>query len=392
MLYQFLIFVDSTSKNVKELAEEYLWGAGWKNGSVSEEGLTSLQKQANECYQYQRVLIGNGRVEFLRDPLCSNVHKKRASQRKGKQKFAVMVQRHMESVARSCSGRLSFVDVVINLRDEPVQRSDPFSRPTAPLLSFQTRDGFLDIPMEYSVDAHDDSLRRFLDNYTSYASNNPKQTAWKQRKPVLFWRGSQTGGWYNTDNWRQYPRSKLVMFSKEYPMLSDAAFSAWTQVYPRARKRMETELGALKAFVPMHDHWRYRYLASLDGNGWANRLPFLLGLGSLVFKQDSNYSTWWYPLIKPWKHYIPISAELDNLEDRIRWARDHDTEAQTIAERGQQFIQSTLRHQVKNNEYMCHLLEAYQRLQKPDDTPPIQRIENYLSKYGKDDSMINHIK
>lgn len=58
----------------------------------------------------------------------------------------------------------------------------------------------------------------------------------------------------------------------------------------------------------------------------AYRLPYLLAGDSVVLKQDSIYYEHFYNDLRPWEHYIPISADLGDLLDKIRWAREHDEE------------------------------------------------------------------
>lgn len=58
----------------------------------------------------------------------------------------------------------------------------------------------------------------------------------------------------------------------------------------------------------------------------AYRLPYLLAGDSVVLKQDSIYYEHFYNELRPWEHYIPISADLGDLLDKIQWAREHDEE------------------------------------------------------------------
>lgn len=139
----------------------------------------------------------------------------------------------------------------------------------------------------------------------------------------------------------------------------DAGFSSWSQIYPRAIKHVQREVG-LKSPVTMLEHGRWKYLASLDGNGWASRLPFLLVLGSLVFKQDSPFYTWWYPLLQPWVHYLPLNYTLQNVIERIKWAKENDQEAQRVSRNGKEVVLEFL---VENSDlYMCKLLRSYANL------------------------------
>lgn len=82
--------------------------------------------------------------------------------------------------------------------------------------------------------------------------------------------------------------------------------------------------------VPDKQCWflspQYKYQINIDGTVAAYRLPYLLAGSSVVLKQDSIYYEHFYSQLRPWQHYIPIKADLSDLLDKIRWARNHDDE------------------------------------------------------------------
>lgn len=46
----------------------------------------------------------------------------------------------------------------------------------------------------------------------------------------------------------------------------------------------------------------------------------------MVLKQESSYYEHFYNELQAWEHYIPIRADLGDLLEKIRWAREHDKE------------------------------------------------------------------
>ena len=78
-----------------------------------------------------------------------------------------------------------------------------------------------------------------------------------------------------------------------------------------------------------------------------------------MFKQDSEFSAWWYPLLKPHRHYLPLNSSLDDytLLSSLAWARSHDLAAREVARAGRTFVLEFLD---KNTDvYMCKLFETY---------------------------------
>ena len=55
----------------------------------------------------------------------------------------------------------------------------------------------------------------------------------------------------------------------------------------------------------------------------------------VVFKQESPYTEYFYSLLTPWEHYVPVADSLHDLPARVALARDHAAEAAAIAARAQ---------------------------------------------------------
>jgi len=381
IVFSFLTEVYSVSKNeARLLSDTYLthWAQGNGAGLISDASTEATVRSATKCFEFQRVIISKGTATFLSDPFCGKNWKNTiiksndaVRRQKAKLKFLVYTQKHFSNIAKACGDQLNFVDIVVNLRDEPVlnisyyksnAKSNSNTYRLAPVFSFQTTTDHVDIPIDYSIDSYDEQLRRFVSNYTSSLEFGGVLN-WDNRVPILFWRGTQTGGRYERHNWHKFARSKLVLYCKKHPDVCDAGFTAYTQVTPRSRKRIEAAVG-LKDQIPMSKQWRYKYLASLDGNGWASRLPYLMALGSAVFKQESKYNAWWYPLLKKDEHYFQLPSTMDDTDiaTAISWARQNDIIVQKVAKAGQQFVIDKLQYEASENTYMCTLLAQYEKL------------------------------
>ena len=56
----------------------------------------------------------------------------------------------------------------------------------------------------------------------------------------------------------------------------------------------------------------------------AYRLPYLLIGDAVVIKQDSEYYEHFYHQLEPYKHYIPMSHDLNDIVELVQWAIDND--------------------------------------------------------------------
>ena len=168
---------------------------------------------------------------------------------------------------------------------------------------------------------------------------------WRDRIPAAFWRGSSTGpGPIRYETFPMLPRFRLCALSlanRDGRQLLDARLSAIVQNNLEEEadrlRELAQSLGMLAPRVPPAEFARYRYQIDIDGNTNSWGLLPKLAMGSCILKVQSKYRQWYYRDLRPWEHYIPIRADLSDLEDKILWCREHDDDARYIAETGKRF-------------------------------------------------------
>lgn len=69
----------------------------------------------------------------------------------------------------------------------------------------------------------------------------------------------------------------------------------------------------------------------------SHRFQTLLRTNSAVFKQESIYSEFFYPLLVPYIHYIPVKADLSDLIPTLSTWLQRSTDLQVIATEAQKF-------------------------------------------------------
>lgn len=99
-------------------------------------------------------------------------------------------------------------------------------------------------------------------------------------------------------------------------------------------------------------------------------MPYLLGGGSLLLKQESKYYEHFYNALKPNVHYIAVKTDLSDLIEKINWALENDAEAKEIAVTGQQYAKENLLpmnifcyHALLLNEYKKKLISKVEVLE-----------------------------
>lgn len=81
---------------------------------------------------------------------------------------------------------------------------------------------------------------------------------------------------------------------------------------------------------------------NVDGTVAAYRFPYLMLGNSLVLKQDSQYYEHFYSRLKAGSHYVSVKRNLSDLLENIRWAKEHDAEAEEISRAGQEAARELL--------------------------------------------------
>lgn len=90
----------------------------------------------------------------------------------------------------------------------------------------------------------------------------------------------------------------------------------------------------------------WKVTTNILGNGWSCRTKWLMALGSpMIFlnggERKSTMDEVWYPLMRPYVHYWPITSE-HQLLPAVTYLLEHPQEAKAIADAGGQFVREWL--------------------------------------------------
>ncbi|XP_059153815.1 protein O-glucosyltransferase 1-like [Physella acuta] len=183
------------------------------------------------------------------------------------------------------------------------------------------------------------------DIITQAAENWP----WEKKDDLAYFRGSRTSA----------ERDPLILLSRKEPTLVDAQYTknqAWKSDEDTLYRAPATE-------VKLEEHCRYRYLFNFRGVAASFRLKHLFLCNSTVFHVGNDWLEFFYPALKPWVHYVPVSSDLSQVRDLLVFAKNNQDLMQGIAERGRQFITEHLRL----DDVSCYwklLLQKYGELLK----------------------------
>jgi hypothetical protein len=169
-----------------------------------------------------------------------------------------------------------------------------------------------------------------------------EQYPWNLKKECAVWRGGLTDAGVPDEQFVQNlnfsPRFLLCKLA-ETSSLIDAGFN-WSN--PMMKSTLEKE-GVMKEGLSKKEHLLHKYLPVLDGHmctypGYQWRLLS----NSVCLKQTSDQIQWFYGALTPYLHYIPVKNNLNDLVEKIGWAKEHDLQVREISKTAQDFVLNNL--------------------------------------------------
>eukprot|EP00127_Corallochytrium_limacisporum_P002480 Clim_evm37s128 gene=Clim_evmTU37s128 len=107
----------------------------------------------------------------------------------------------------------------------------------------------------------------------------------------------------------------------------------------------------LKDSMTMQEQMQYRYVINADGVTTADRLPYWISRSdTVVIKQETEFTEYWYPMLEPGKNYIPVSKDWTDLEMVLRRLVENPAIGEDIRE---QNAQAAIRDLWSPAGFMC---------------------------------------
>ncbi|KAF3909590.1 hypothetical protein AA313_de0205977 [Arthrobotrys entomopaga] len=202
--------------------------------------------------------------------------------------------------------------------------------------------------------------------------NDEKDIPWDQKKDLLYWRGSTTGGYSTLSGWRHQHRQRTVMHlnafnetsqvfelddksqttvwkaktvdREDYKSLIDVNFSHIGQCdeHDCDEQREYFKPGEM---VDQQAAWGYKYLLDMDGNAFSGRFYAFLLSNSAVFKM-AMFREWHEEWLVPWVHYIPLSLNMSESFEVLRYftkEKEGIEGIKKVAQQGRSWARKVLR-------------------------------------------------
>eukprot|EP00586_Coscinodiscus_wailesii_P016047 CAMPEP_0172508980 /NCGR_PEP_ID=MMETSP1066-20121228/216583_1 /TAXON_ID=671091 /ORGANISM="Coscinodiscus wailesii, Strain CCMP2513" /LENGTH=587 /DNA_ID=CAMNT_0013287245 /DNA_START=41 /DNA_END=1804 /DNA_ORIENTATION=+ len=171
-----------------------------------------------------------------------------------------------------------------------------------------------------------------------------EDTMWDRKINKLVWRGGSFGIKPNKSWNESAPSAEVNSWRQRYVLVANHTKSK----YVDAKFVGENDLIPKSFFSPKKPRrkmTRFKYLLSVEGNDVSSGLKWMLMSNSVVFLPPIQYASWaMESLLEPYVHYVPVNANMSNLEEMVMWANTHQIEVRKIAERSTLFMYDLLFH------------------------------------------------
>merc|ERR1712083_935681 len=87
---------------------------------------------------------------------------------------------------------------------------------------------------------------------------------------------------------------------------------------------------------------KFQYVFHVGNNGYADRSWRMFALGSTILLVENGWKEWYFSLLEPYVHYIPIKHDASDACEKLAWARANPAKAKAIADRGRAFVEQCM--------------------------------------------------
>ncbi|MDN3504649.1 MAG: glycosyl transferase family 90 [Rhabdochlamydiaceae bacterium] len=179
---------------------------------------------------------------------------------------------------------------------------------------------------------------------SSKISQINQSSPWEEKMNILVWRGEMNGFGlqYKRDNWQTVNRGRLVALTLAFPELINARFTSINNSNTDDFEYLKNTLPQSE-ILSFRSQMQHKYQICLPSNCCSSSGTLWKMLSNcLVFIPDSSQEMWYHKKLIPWRHYIPLKADLSDLMKVLHWIQQRDARAKKIALEGSKFAKENL--------------------------------------------------
>ena len=90
--------------------------------------------------------------------------------------------------------------------------------------------------------------------------------------------------------------------------------------------------------IPIHEHLKYKFILSIEGNDVASNLKWIMGSNSVAVMPKPEFETWFMEgRLIPDVHFLEIKNDYSDFEEKILWHIDHPEVVKKIINNANQY-------------------------------------------------------
>jgi hypothetical protein len=169
---------------------------------------------------------------------------------------------------------------------------------------------------------------------------------YKIKKNMCIWRGGTTG-------YRRRQGSRYTLVPKFFnSKFADIGFSEVIQDKQNYKV-------FLKNKVSIKDHLKFKFIISCEGNDVASGLKWQLYSNSVVLMTKPTTESWAMErFLQPFVHYIPLSNDYSDLEEKYKWCLNNEDKCIQISKNATNYIEQFLDEE-KEMKIRISIMEKY---------------------------------
>ena len=102
----------------------------------------------------------------------------------------------------------------------------------------------------------------------------------------------------------------------------------------------------------------------MDGNSaTGTRVPWIMFSNSILVKQETHKTEWFYFALKPYIHYIPMNESLTDIFSQFNWLKNNDIKLKKISETAHNFVENNLMPE-HIDSHVAIILNEYSKIQQ----------------------------
>ncbi len=166
----------------------------------------------------------------------------------------------------------------------------------------------------------------FIRHWEKYY-NRPKDILFQDKISKIFWRGASTGR-------PDFPGNRFKMLDIWFGKNENIDIGFFKICQDRAEYSKY-----LKDFCHPHAFLKYKYILSVEGNDKDSGLQWKLNSNSVVLMPRPKVTSWLmeHTLIADY-HYVLISDEFEDLEDKLNWCKNNEQKCLDIIKNANTFM------------------------------------------------------